>query len=166
MPHRDLFLPPLREVSGDRKGITKTLCDKDFAERSGEPSGAICHKPLWYWAMTRSPSNCSEKSLRLVRAMFLFLCVLFGLRRSTAEKLFSGGPRATGPQNFLRPTSSNSDCLLKPRSQKDADEDNQRAENGGLDPSWLGIWRFWRFWGARFSVQRSQNTYFKWFRDL
>ena len=27
---------------GDRKGTTKKLCDKDFAERSGELSGAIC----------------------------------------------------------------------------------------------------------------------------
>ena len=26
---------------GDRKGTTKKLCDKDFAERSGELSGAI-----------------------------------------------------------------------------------------------------------------------------
>ena len=29
---------------GDRKGTTKKLCDKDFAERSGELSGAICLK--------------------------------------------------------------------------------------------------------------------------
>ena len=28
----------------DRKGTTKKLCDKDFAERSGELSGAICLK--------------------------------------------------------------------------------------------------------------------------
>ena len=35
---------------------------------------------------------------------------------------------------------------------------NQRAENGGLDPSWL----IFGFFGApRFSVQRSQNAYFK-----
>ena len=31
---------------GDRKGTTKKLCDKDFAERSGELSGAICLKTL------------------------------------------------------------------------------------------------------------------------
>ena len=31
---------------GDRRGTTKKLCDKDFAERSGELSGAICLKPL------------------------------------------------------------------------------------------------------------------------
>ena len=31
---------------GVRKGTTKKLCDKDFAERSGELSGAICLKTL------------------------------------------------------------------------------------------------------------------------
>ena len=31
---------------GDRKGTAKKLCDKDFAERSGELSGAICLKIL------------------------------------------------------------------------------------------------------------------------
>ena len=30
----------------DRKGTTKKPCDKDFAERSGELSGAICLKAL------------------------------------------------------------------------------------------------------------------------
>ena len=33
-------------IFGDRKGTTKKLCDKDFAERSGEFSGAICLKTL------------------------------------------------------------------------------------------------------------------------
>ena len=31
---------------GDRKGTTKKLCDKDFAERSGELSGAMGLKTL------------------------------------------------------------------------------------------------------------------------
>ena len=31
---------------GDRKGTTKKLCDKEFAELSGEFSGAICLKTL------------------------------------------------------------------------------------------------------------------------
>ena len=31
----------------DRKGAPKNLCDKDFAELSGELSGAICLKPLF-----------------------------------------------------------------------------------------------------------------------
>ena len=30
----------------DRKGTPKNLCDKDFAELSGENSGAICLKTL------------------------------------------------------------------------------------------------------------------------
>ena len=36
---------------GDRKGATKKVCDKDFAKRSGELSGAIrfASKPLFYW---------------------------------------------------------------------------------------------------------------------
>ena len=38
-----VFLIP--EV-GDRKGTTMKLCDKDFAERSGELSGAIHLKTL------------------------------------------------------------------------------------------------------------------------
>ena len=33
-------------VFGDRSGTTKKLCDRDFAERSGELSGAICLKTL------------------------------------------------------------------------------------------------------------------------
>ena len=31
---------------GDSKGTTKKLCDKNFAERSGELSGVICLKTL------------------------------------------------------------------------------------------------------------------------
>ena len=39
----------------------------------------------------------------------------------------------------------------------------QRAENGGLDPSWLYL----AFLGRpRFSVQRSQDASFEWFGDL
>ena len=38
---------------GDSKGTTKKLCDKAFAERSGEPSDAICLKTLVYWATTQ-----------------------------------------------------------------------------------------------------------------
>ena len=45
----------------DRKGTPKNFCDKDFAELSGELSGAIASKnPLFYWVV---PSNCSENSL-------------------------------------------------------------------------------------------------------
>ena len=37
---------PGGRLLGDRKGTTKKLCDKDFAERSGELSGAIRLKTL------------------------------------------------------------------------------------------------------------------------
>ena len=36
----------LLQSFGDRQSTTKKLCDKDFAERSGELSGAICLKAL------------------------------------------------------------------------------------------------------------------------
>ena len=34
------------ELLRDRKGTPKNFCDKDFAELSGELSGAICQKTL------------------------------------------------------------------------------------------------------------------------
>ena len=36
----------LARIFWGRKGTTKKLCDKDFAERSGEPSGAISLETL------------------------------------------------------------------------------------------------------------------------
>ena len=54
----------------DRKGTPKNLCDKEFAEVSGELSGAIRLKTFVYWA---APSNCSEKS-------FVLFVRFFGLR--------------------------------------------------------------------------------------
>ena len=45
---------------GDRKGTTKKLCDQDFAERSGELSGAICLKTLVYWVVTGNPPELSS----------------------------------------------------------------------------------------------------------
>ena len=41
-----LFHPFACPTIGDRKGTKKKLCDKDFAERSGELSGVICLKTL------------------------------------------------------------------------------------------------------------------------
>ena len=35
-----------KSILEDRKSTTKKLCDKDFAERSDELSGAICLKTL------------------------------------------------------------------------------------------------------------------------
>ena len=72
----------LRDMGGgfrDRKGTPKNFCDKDFAELSGELSGAIClktHVLLGFEAVT--PSNCSENSLALFVRFFGF-GVLFGL---------------------------------------------------------------------------------------
>ena len=59
---------------GDRKGTTKKLCDKDFAERSGELSGAICLKTLFLLGNDPViPSNCSEISLVLFVRLFGFV---------------------------------------------------------------------------------------------
>ena len=48
LPKRVVNLPSHSDLLlfGDRKGATKKLCDKHFAERSGELSGAICLKTL------------------------------------------------------------------------------------------------------------------------
>ena len=43
---RHQSIPPLIR---DRKGTPKNFCDKDFAERSGELSGAICLKTLVFY---------------------------------------------------------------------------------------------------------------------
>ena len=64
---------------GDRKGATKKLCDKDFAERSGELSGAICLQTLvtlFYWVMTGNPLELFRKVFGAVRAIF-WLCGSF-----------------------------------------------------------------------------------------
>ena len=47
----------------DKKGTPKNFCDKNFAELSGELSGAIA---------TKVPSNCSENSLVLFVRFFGF----------------------------------------------------------------------------------------------
>ena len=41
-----IFLPCMSEGFRDRKGTPKNFCDKDFAELSGELSGAICLETL------------------------------------------------------------------------------------------------------------------------
>ena len=61
---------------GDRKGTTKKLCDKDFAERSGELSGAICLKTLVLMGMTGNPLELFRKFFGAVRAIF-WLCESF-----------------------------------------------------------------------------------------
>ena len=52
---------------GNRKGNTKKLCDKDFAERSGELSGAICLKTLVLLGNDpATPSNFFRQFLRFL----------------------------------------------------------------------------------------------------
>ena len=71
---------------GDRRGTTKKLCDKDFAERSGELSGAICLKPLVL--LRNDPvtaSNCSENSLLLLARFFGFVSRVLFRRRELTE---------------------------------------------------------------------------------
>ena len=63
-------LPPRGTLVGDRKGTTKKLCDKDFAERSGELSGAICLNTLFYYVMT---GNALELFRKLFGVDFLAL---------------------------------------------------------------------------------------------
>ena len=96
---------------GDRKGTTKKQCDKDFAERSGELSGAICLKHLLYWVMTSvPPPNCSENDLVLfVRFLgfvgpFRFLTQVFpaqgGTRRKLARDVTGLQPNFSGRTEF------------------------------------------------------------------
>ena len=53
---------------GDRKGSPKKLCDKDFAKRSDELSGAICLKTQLN--MTGKPLKLFRKLFGAVRAFF------------------------------------------------------------------------------------------------
>ena len=50
-----------------QKGTPKNLCDKDFAELSGELSGAICHKSL---VLLGSALKLFRKFFGAVRAIF------------------------------------------------------------------------------------------------
>ena len=67
-------------IVGDREGTTKRLCDKEFAERSVELSGATASKLLFYWVMTGNPSNCSENDLVLFVRSFGFVSPFWLLR--------------------------------------------------------------------------------------
>ena len=59
-----------------QKRYPKNLCDKDFAEHSGELSGATCLKPLFYWRLTANPLELFRKCFGAVRATF-WLCESF-----------------------------------------------------------------------------------------
>ena len=68
-----------RERFRDRKGTPKNFSDKDFAELSGELSGAICLKTLVLVGNDRlTPSNCSENSLALFVRNILALGFFLG----------------------------------------------------------------------------------------
>ena len=70
----------------DRKGTTKKLSDKRFAERSGEFSGAICLKALVLLGNDPViPLNCSENSLVLF-VRFLGFCESFWLLREKCQR--------------------------------------------------------------------------------
>ena len=57
---------------GGQKGTTKKLCDKDFAELSGELSGAICLQALVLLGNDGNPLELSRKIAGAVRAIFWF----------------------------------------------------------------------------------------------
>ena len=66
-------MPKVLVLNWDRKGTTKKLCDKDFAEHSGELSGAIClNTPCFRWVMTGNPLELFRKFFGAVRAIFGF----------------------------------------------------------------------------------------------
>ena len=52
-----------RTIFRDRKGTPKNFCDKDFAELSGELSGAICLKTLVLMGNDRYPPRTVQKIL-------------------------------------------------------------------------------------------------------
>ena len=68
-------------------GQRKVLCDKDFAELSGELSGAIGLETLVLMVMTGTFSNCSENYLVLFVRFFGF-GVLFWLLTNGIFELF------------------------------------------------------------------------------
>ena len=70
--------PEPLQLFGDRESATKKLCDKDFAERSGELSGAICLQTLVLLSNDRQPLGFFRKFFGAVRVIFLALWVLFG----------------------------------------------------------------------------------------
>ena len=78
-----------QEKVGDRKGTTKKLCDKDFAERSGELSGAIRLKTVVLLENDPViPSNCSENYLVLFVRFFGFVGPFWLLRRGESVKIY------------------------------------------------------------------------------
>ena len=68
----------------DRKSTPKNFCNKDFAELSGELSGAICLKTL---VLSGSALDLFRKFFGTVRAIFwvwgsFWLLILFEMKRT------------------------------------------------------------------------------------
>ena len=110
---RGLLIVHKWHISGAEKGTPKNFCDKDFAELSGEFSGAICLKPLvllgsalelfrkffgtvhaifWVWGSFLVPEHSG-----LLDAMFFWMSLLqlLSLTRSPSghdQKLEPGQP--------------------------------------------------------------------------
>ena len=87
----------------DRKGTAKKLCDKDFAERLGELSGAICLKTSVLLGHDRIAPRIVQKILWCCSCDSLALWVLFGFwhrvsHQIPAESEMSRQNRATAPQ--------------------------------------------------------------------
>ena len=71
--------PSIRSIR-DRKGTPKNFCDKDFAELSGELSGAICLKTLVLMGNDRYPPRIVQKILWYCSCDSLALGFFFGSR--------------------------------------------------------------------------------------
>ena len=89
----------------DRKGTPQNLCDKDFAERSGELSGVICLKTL---VLVGSALELFRKCFGTVRAIFWFwgsflapnfTGVLRPSRPEIPKKSQKGLPKPCGPES-------------------------------------------------------------------
>ena len=63
---------------GDEKGTPKNFCDKDFAELSGELSGAICLKTLVLLGNDQKPPRIVQKVLWYCSWFFVHFGVLLG----------------------------------------------------------------------------------------
>ena len=62
----------------DRKGTPKNFCDKDFAELSGELSGAICLKTFVLMGSDQYPLELFRKFFGTVRAILWLWGFFFG----------------------------------------------------------------------------------------
>ena len=93
----------------DRKGTTKKLCEKDFAERSGELSGANWLQTLVLLGSDLvAPTNCSENSLVLFVRFFGFVSPFWHLKKFKTQWkicICNGG-------SFC-PDSRNSVCVME-----------------------------------------------------